>query len=183
MDVPGSVVGLRPALAGSHVGADSALAGVLNVKERVDSRLYTVDREARPAHGNGRPKPESHVESATSILALPPTIPRNPVDSRPYTVDGGWARLQKPTTKAGMSCGISDIHSCGASYRPQEQARGWSGPTGWERDRNKAGMSHEISGMASSRLHQGFRAGTPQGSASQRGPRPQPKADSSLRSE
>jgi len=33
------------------------------------------------------PKPESDVESATSILALPPTIPKKAVDTRPYTVD------------------------------------------------------------------------------------------------
>ena len=36
---------------------------------------------------NERAKPESHVESATSIFALVPTIPKKPVESAPYTVE------------------------------------------------------------------------------------------------
>jgi len=56
-------------------------------KEPLDGRLYTVDRDARPTYKNERAKPESHVESVTSICALPPTIPKIPLDIRPYTVD------------------------------------------------------------------------------------------------
>jgi len=38
---------------------------------------------------NGRPKPESHVESVTSTSAPPATIPKKAVGSKAYTVEGG----------------------------------------------------------------------------------------------
>ena len=48
---------------------------------------YTVDWRAGYAYKNQSPKPESNVESIRYLFAVDPTMPRNPVDSRQYTVD------------------------------------------------------------------------------------------------
>ena len=37
--------------------------------------------------------------------------------------EGGWGRLQKRITKAGISCGVSNIHFHAASYHAKEGAR------------------------------------------------------------
>ncbi len=56
--------------------------------------LRTIPKTAATRHEVGppdkkqRPKPESHAESVTSILGLPPTIPKRLEYGRPYTVNG-----------------------------------------------------------------------------------------------
>ena len=56
-----------------------------------------------------RSKPECHVESVTSILAR--TIPKRAAGSRPCTAESKAAPVDKnEQTKAGISCGISNIH-------------------------------------------------------------------------
>src|SRR6516164_5042400 len=57
------------------------------------------------------PKPESHVESVRHFLAAHPTIPKR--GSRGRVAGRG---LQKPTTKAGISRGVSEILFLGAPY-------------------------------------------------------------------
>ena len=55
-----------------------------------------MDRDSEIAGRNERPKPESRVESAISILALLPTIPKKPVDS---SRKGGYGGLLTETNK------------------------------------------------------------------------------------
>ena len=99
-------------------GAHGTLAGVLKVEseklvvERSAAPISTptAARKAKPARAglisrraaghtkNERPKPESIVESVTSIFAPAPTIPKRPVDGRPYTVDSrasGGGRIEQ----------------------------------------------------------------------------------------
>ena len=53
------------------------LTQVMNAVERAGGHTY----KSQPS------KPESHVESVTSIFPSPPTMPKKVTDSRPYTVD------------------------------------------------------------------------------------------------
>ena len=65
--------------AGSQPEEAKVSSGVLKAPRHTDT-----ERDQ-----NGRPKPESHVESVISISALPATIPKKPVASKPHTVEGG----------------------------------------------------------------------------------------------
>ena len=64
---------------------------------------------------NERAKPECRVQSATSISALPPTIPKKPVDSRPHTVHGEALHLHMPSL-------LAIVHrTLGGAGRPRDR--------------------------------------------------------------
>jgi hypothetical protein len=64
---------------------------------------------------NERAKPECRVQSATSISALPPTIPKQPVDSRPHTVHGEALHLHMPSL-------LAIVHrTLGSAGRPRDR--------------------------------------------------------------
>ena len=56
--------------------------------------MSAVEKAAGGVYKSGSPKPESHVESGTSIFTLHPTMPKKALDSRPYTVDTGTLHRQ-----------------------------------------------------------------------------------------
>ena len=80
--------------AGSHPEEPKASSGALKPPRHPDT-----ERDQ-----NGRPKPESHVESVTSISPLPAAIPKKPVDSKPHTVEGEpfrWSGRRGSAMKKG----------------------------------------------------------------------------------
>jgi hypothetical protein len=64
--------------------------------------MSAVERAGGRAYKGGPPKPESHVESVTSIFPSHPTITKKVVvDSRSYTVDTGAPHRQLITRGEG----------------------------------------------------------------------------------